>query len=583
MDEFSKEEMAQLYSLFRHQSLEILDEMNQDLLALESRGLDEEIILRLRRAAHTIKGDAVCVDLEGVTEIAHRIEDLIDTVVLGKAEFKSAQIDLILEALDAIRTAVSNDEVTDVSANEVARICEVLANGHHHHMAIEFVDEESLAKNANAVEFHEDAVDAKSASGKRKRDYVRVEAATIDVLLNLAGEMVVTRSMMNQIGLEVEIALPRNEVSTRLGGANQQIGRLIAELQRSVLKMRMVSIDQVFNRLARPMRELAGEYGKQVEFVTTGGETELDRTLVDMIYEPLLHLLRNAVDHGLELPSEREAAGKPAQGTIKLAAYHEGNQVVVEVSDDGRGINVDALKIKAIENGSISGSEVASMSDEEAFNLIYLSGLSTAKEITWVSGRGVGAATVKTAIEQLRGSVSIHSEKGKGTTFTLRMPLTLAIIKGLLFTASGRLFALPLLSIDEIARIRPSEITYIDGFESYRLRDRFISLIRPGAALGYEKRKGGPGATIRYENDILFVIFVTIGDRCYGVVAETLLGEQELVIKPLDNQWLQSESLAGASVLGDGRVALILDAGSLVRKAIKYERGRGVGIGVYAG
>lgn len=581
MDEFSKEEMAQLHSLFRHQSLEILDEMNQDLLALESRGLDEEIILRLRRAAHTIKGDAVCVDLEGVTEIAHRIEDLIDSVVSGKAEFKSAQIDLILEALDAIRMAVSNDESTDVSVDEVTRICELLASGHSNYTASEFIDEEPHTK--NVVEHHEDVADTKANSGKRKRDYVRVEAATIDTLLNLAGEMVVTRSMMNQIGLEVESVLPRNELSTRLGGANQQIGRLVAELQRSVLKMRMVSIDQVFNRLARPMRELAGEYGKQIEFVTTGGETELDRTLVDMIYEPLLHLLRNAVDHGLEVPDEREAAGKPVQGTIKLAAYHEGNQVVVEVSDDGRGINVDALKIKAIESGSISGSEVANMSEEEAYNLIYLSGLSTAKEITWVSGRGVGAATVKTAIEQLRGSVSIHSERGKGTTFTLRMPLTLAIIKGLLFTASGRLFALPLLSIDEIARIRPSEITHIDGFESYRLRERFISLIRPGAALGYEKRRGGPGATIRNENDLLFVIIITIAGRCYGVVAETLLGEQELVIKPLDNQWLQSESLAGASVLGDGRVALILDAGTLVRKAIRYERGRGVGIGIYAG
>lgn len=581
MDEFSKEEMAQLHSLFRHQSLEILDEMNQDLLALESRGLDEEIILRLRRAAHTIKGDAVCVDLEGVTEIAHRVEDLIDSIVSGKAEFKAAQIDLILEALDVVRSAISSDEPRDVSVDQVERICKLLASGRP--SIIEDADTEEDLQVRGLVEHHEESFDGNTGSIKRKSDYVRVEAATIDALLNLAGEMVVTRSVMNQIGSEVEAALPRSEMATRLGGANQQIGRLIAELQRSVLKMRMVSIDQVFNRLARPMRELAGEYGKQIEFVTVGGETELDRTLVDMIYEPLLHLLRNAVDHGLEMPEEREAAGKPAQGTIKLAAYHQGNQVIVEVCDDGRGINVDALKIKAIESGSVSGSNVAGMTDEEAFELIYLLGLSTAKEITWVSGRGVGAAAVKTAIEQLRGSINIQSAKGNGTTFTLRMPLTLAIIKGLLFNASGRLFALPLLSIDEIARIRPNEITHIDGFESYRLRDRFISLIRPGAALGYEKRKGGPGATLRNDNEFLFVIVVTIGGRCYGVIAESLVGEQELVIKPLDNQWLQSESLAGASVLGDGRVALILDAGTLVRKAIRYERGRGVGIGIYAG
>jgi len=579
MDEFSKEEMAQLHGLFRHQSLEILDEMNQDLLALESRGLDEEIILRLRRAAHTIKGDSVCVNLEGVTEIAHHIEDLIDSVVSGKAEFRHSQVDMILEALDVIRATINSDELDDVSSREVARVCELLVSGKS---ASEQESDEEEHHRKPIVEHHEDDHNGRG-SAKLKRDYVRVEASTIDALLNLAGEMVVTRSMMNQIGIEVESALPRSETSTRLTGANQQMGKLIAELQRSVLRMRMVSIDQVFNRLSRPMRELAGEYGKQVEFVTTGGETELDRTLVDLIYEPLLHLLRNAVDHGLETPAEREESGKAAQGTIKLAAYHEGNQVVVEVSDDGRGINVDALKIKAIESGAISGSEVSSMTEQEALELIYLSGLSTAKEVTWVSGRGVGAAAVRSVIEQLRGSINIRSERGKGTTFTLRMPLTLAIIKGLLFTASGRLFALPLLSIDEISRIRPSEITYIDGFESYRLRDRFISIIRPGTALGYDKRRGGPGASIRMESDTLFVIVVTNGGRRYGVLAETLMGEQELVIKPLDSQWLQSESLAGASVLGDGRVALILDAGALVRKAIRYERGRGVGIGVYAG
>lgn len=581
MDEFSKEEMAQLHSLFRHQSLEILDEMNQDLLALESRGRDEEIILRLRRAAHTIKGDSVCVNLEGVTEVAHHMEDLIDSVVSGKAEFRPAQVDLILEALDSIKTAINSDDLSDISDDEVVRICELLASGLAQPTEQEAAEDEHQRK--HIVEHHEEDQNSRSVAAKVKRDYVRVEAATIDALLNLAGEMVVTRSMMNQIGIEVANALPRTETATRLTGANQQLGKLIAELQRSVLRMRMVSIDQVFNRLSRPMRELAGEYGKQVEFVTAGGETELDRTLVDLIYEPLLHLLRNAVDHGLETPAEREAAGKQSHGTIRLAAYHEGNQVVVEVSDDGRGINVDALKIKAIESGSISGSEVAAMTDQEALELIYLSGLSTAKEVTWVSGRGVGAAAVRSVIEQLRGTVNINSERGKGTTFTLRMPLTLAIIKGLLFTASGRLFALPLLSIDEIARIRPSELSYIDGFESYRFRDRFISLIRPGSALGYDKRKGGPGASIRLESDVLFVIVITSGGRRYGVLAETLMGEQELVIKPLDSQWLQSESLAGASVLGDGRVALILDAGTLVRKAIRYERGRGVGIGIYAG
>jgi two-component system chemotaxis sensor kinase CheA len=345
--------------------------------------------------------------------------------------------------------------------------------------------------------------------------------------------------------------------------------------------MRMVAISNVFKRFARPMRELAQESGKQVEFITLGGETELDRTLVDLIYEPLLHLLRNSVDHGLETPQEREAAGKPAAGSILLSAYHEGNQVVVEVADDGRGLDVNALKQKAVEMGVVTQTEASLMTDEEAFLLIFKSGFSTAKEITLVSGRGIGMAAVKTVIEQLRGSISVKSEKGIGTAFVLRMPLTLAIIKALLFSSSGRLYALPLLSVGEIAYAKPSDITFLDEFESYRLRDQFISLLRPGLVLGYDRRRGGAGAVMRGEKSDFFVIVIRVGSRRFGVVAESLLGDQELVIKPLDAEWLHSDVLAGASVLGDGRVVLILDAGALMRKAVRYERIRGSGIGAY--
>jgi two-component system chemotaxis sensor kinase CheA len=577
MDEFGKEEMEQLIAVFRHQSLEILDEMNQDLLALESRGADEETIERLRRAAHTIKGDSACVDLEGVTEVAHRIEDLISRVVAGKMEFEPALVDLVLDSLDSIRAAITQEELADIPKNDVERLCYQLAQY------------EAATKDGAAVESktaltrtdEEEARKLEDGASHRKQDYVRVEASRIDALLNLAGEMVVARSMMNQIGSELEDVMPSSDQLTRFSGATMQMGKLIAELQKSVLKMRMVAISNVFKRFARPMRELAQESGKQVEFITLGGETELDRTLVDLIYEPLLHLLRNSVDHGLETPQEREAAGKPAAGSILLSAYHEGNQVVVEVADDGRGLDVNALKQKAVEMGVVTQTEASLMTDEEAFLLIFKSGFSTAKEITLVSGRGIGMAAVKTVIEQLRGSISVKSEKGIGTAFVLRMPLTLAIIKALLFSSSGRLYALPLLSVGEIAYAKPSDITFLDEFESYRLRDQFISLLRPGLVLGYDRRRGGAGAVMRGEKSDFFVIVIRVGSRRFGVVAESLLGDQELVIKPLDAEWLHSDVLAGASVLGDGRVVLILDAGALMRKAVRYERIRGSGIGAY--
>jgi two-component system chemotaxis sensor kinase CheA len=412
---------------------------------------------------------------------------------------------------------------------------------------------------------------------------VRVEASRIDALMNLAGEMVVARSMMNQVGHELEGLLPRSDQLTRFSGATLQMGKLIAELQKSVLKMRMVTISNVFKRFSRPMRELALESGKQIELVTMGETTELDRTLVDLLYEPLLHLLRNSIDHGIETPEEREAAGKHPVASIMLSAYHEGNQIVVEVADDGRGIDARALREKAVEKGIVTAAQASAMSDEEAFDLIFESGISTAKELTLVSGRGVGMSAVRDVIEQLRGTISIKSEPGIGTAFVLRMPLTLAIIRALLFSASGRLYALPLLSIAEIAYARTSEVTYLDEFESYRLRDQFIYLIRPGAVLGYERRKGGIGSALRGENPRFFVVVVKVGAKRFGVVADTLLGDQELVIKPLDNEWLQSDALAGASVLGDGRVALILDAGAMVRKAVRYERVRGSGIGAYGG
>jgi two-component system chemotaxis sensor kinase CheA len=306
----------------------------------------------------------------------------------------------------------------------------------------------------------------------------------------------------------------------------------------------------------------------------SGGETELDRALVDRLYEPLLHLLRNAVDHGLELTNERVAAGKNPLARIALRAYHEGNQVVVEVSDDGRGLDPASLKARAVELGAISKTEAEAMDDEEALELIFREGFSTAKEITRLSGRGIGASAVKSAIEQLRGTVNIKSIPGLGTTFVLRMPLTLAIIRALLFKSGGRSFALPLLAVSEIARTGAEQIAHIDGFETYRLRDRFISLVRPCDVLGFERRRGGVGAGLRSDPKHLFIVVLSIGSKRYGVIADELVGEQELVIKPLDSRWVQNDALAGASVLGDGRVVLILDAEMVFRRAVKHERNR---------
>ncbi|HSB08251.1 MAG TPA: chemotaxis protein CheA [Blastocatellia bacterium] len=573
MDDRAREEFDQLLAVFREQSLQILEEMGHDLLALES-GADADAATRLRRGAHTIKGDSACVGLDGLTNIAHSVEDAFDAVLGGEVALDRPSVDLILRCLDAIRDAIGGADVGDVPADVGDRLVGELRRIRKGRAAGISKRASAAAKRSELERPDRTSTAYDGVTAKQRRDYVRVEAAKVDALLNLAGEMVIARSVIGQFSPELERALPRSELVNRFGCASGQLGKLIGELQKSVLKMRMVTIDQVFRRFARPMRELAAERGKEIQIEFSGGETELDRALVDSLYEPLLHTLRNAVDHGIEPPEERTKAGKPAIGRISMRAYHQGNQVVVEVSDDGRGIDASELKAKALLAGAMSKEEVDAVPEEEAADLIFLEGVSTAKKVTRLSGRGIGAAAVKSAIEQLRGSVSVKSERGRGTCFVLRMPLTLAIIRALLFNASGQLFAVPLLDVSEIARVKASDIVVLDGIENFRLRDRFISVVRPGTVLSFDRRKGGSGAALRPEPDYSFIIVLAVAERRFGILAQELIGEQEIVIKPLDNQWVQNDALAGASVLGDGRVALIMDAEMVFRKAAKYERGK---------
>jgi two-component system chemotaxis sensor kinase CheA len=574
MDGLPTSEFEQLLAVFRDQSLHILEEMSHDLLALESDSSDAEAMTRLRRGAHTIKGDSACVGLEAVTQVSHKIEDVFDAVLGKQLTLDRMSVDALLNSLDALKEALGGEHVADVPAEKAVALIESLTRIGAHFQPFALCEDQSRAADIQSTTAGE--------SKKHRRDFVRVEAAKLDSLLNLAGEMVIARSVINQIAPELDRALSKSEMIGRFSDANSQMGKLIGELQKSVLKMRMVTIDHVFRKFVRPMRELAAEHGKQLELQVSGGETELDRALVDLIYEPLLHLLRNAVDHGLEMPEERQAAGKPEICKITMRAYHEGNQVVVELADDGRGIDPAAVKAKALESGAITEQQAREMSNEDALGLIFLEGLSTAREITQLSGRGIGASAVKSAVEQLRGSVSVESEAGAGTRFTLRMPLTLAIIKALLFRASGRLLALPLLAVSEIARVNASDIIHLNDIEHYRLRERLVSLVRPGLVLSFDRRRGGRGATIRSEAASFFLVVLATGNKSYAVVADELIGEQELVIKPLDSPWVQHEALSGASLLGDGRVVLIMDPEMVFRTAVKYERGKANGRETYA-
>jgi two-component system chemotaxis sensor kinase CheA len=317
----------------------------------------------------------------------------------------------------------------------------------------------------------------------------------------------------------------------------------------------MVPVEQMFRRLPRVVRDTAKQIGREVNIIIEGEDTDLDKSILDALAEPMMHLLRNAVDHGIEPPLDRAAAGKSPEGTIRLNAYHQGNQVVLEISDDGNGINLPKVVEKAVARGIINADQAARISDNDALDLIFHAGLSTANQVTEISGRGVGMDVVKAVMDRLKGTISVRSIPGEGTTFRLMVPLTLAIIKALLFRVSERLYAVPLGNVLKILRARETEVHFIDGQEVLQIREEIVPLIR--------LNKMHPGGESKPK---IFVIVVSLGDRKVGLVVDRLIGEQELVIKALDETLVSTELVSGASILGDGRVVLILSISDVVEK-----------------
>jgi two-component system, chemotaxis family, sensor kinase CheA len=382
---------------------------------------------------------------------------------------------------------------------------------------------------------------------------LRVEAGRIDNVLNLVGELIIGKSMLQQALNEFSKRYPKELLRGKFADAMAFQARVLNDLQRSVMKIRMVPVEQLFRRFPRMVRDVSRQCGREVELAVSGQETDLDKGILDAIAEPLTHLVRNAISHGIESSEERRKLGKPAQGVVRLNAYHQGNQVVVEVSDDGRGIDAQRIRSKAIELGLMGAEEAATMTEAETLNLIFRPGFSTAEQVTEVSGRGVGMDVVQSVLHRLKASVSVETKVGEGTTFRLKLPLTLAIIKALLFWVEQRLYAIPLNAVLEIARTFEAEVHQVDNYEVLQRRNQVLPLLRLGrpAAQGDGKSK-------------LFVLVITVAERKYGLIVDALEGEEELVIKALDDQTFSTDLVSGASILGDGRVVLILNLPAVV-------------------
>lgn len=386
-----------------------------------------------------------------------------------------------------------------------------------------------------------------------QENILRVEAGRIDNVLNLVGELIIGKSMLQQAINEFSKHYPKELLRGKFSDAMAFQSRVLNDLQRSVMKIRMVPVDQLFRRFPRMVRDVARQCGREVDLAVSGEDTDLDKGILDAIGEPLTHLVRNAVSHGIESAEDRRKAGKPEHGTIRLNAYHQGNHVILEVTDDGRGIDAQKIRAKALELGLTTPEESARLSETEALEFIFRPGFSTAEQVTEISGRGVGMDVVQSVLHRLKASINVETRLGQGTTFRLKLPLTLAIIRALLFWVEQRLYAIPLNAVVEIARTVESEVHQVDNYEVLQLRNQVLPVLRLGRPAPEQDHKTK-----------LFVLVILVGERKYGLIVDALEGEEELVIKALDDQTFSTDLVSGASILGDGRVVLILNLPAVV-------------------
>ena len=459
---------------------------------------------------------------------------------------------------------------------------------------------------------------AKGSAAIQQNAVLRVDSKRIDYLLNLVSETVIIKAAFNQYAIQMnelqaqmmsymagfkekyrrlfeqlpeyfndmQNGVPAKDVKAKVSqeygdlmnyfdplsvsfkdlnvkfrGSTQNLGQIVGELQEGVMKTRMVPISQIFNRFPRVVRDLQRDLKKKVELVMEGEDTELDKTVVDDLLDPIMHCVRNSVDHGIEEPSVRVAAGKPETGTLLLKAANEGNQIVIEIQDDGAGINVEKVRNKAISKGILHPNKI--LTDQEAYNLIFQPGFSTADKISNVSGRGVGLDVVRTMIEKLKGTVSVTSGAGKGSTFTIKLPLTLAIIQGLLVRVGSQVYSIPITSVIESQRVRKEEINTIDNYEVMNVRDEVISVLRLSRLFHIKSAN---------TSDYCFVVIVGTQEKKIGVMVDSLIGEEDVVIKALRDQFTNSPGIAGASILGDGSVSLIIDVSQLLELGVRQEK-----------
>jgi two-component system chemotaxis sensor kinase CheA len=548
---------------FLVESHENLDALERDLVTIEAHPRDPQTLARIFRTIHTIKGTCGFLALPRLEAVAHAGESLLGDLRDGRLPWAPeitggllALVDAIRGILGAIESVGAEGEGDD--APLIARLRRLQAGEPEPAAPAAEADREPEAERAPAAAEAGRAEEPdRAAPGDAAHGNVRVDVGLLDKLMNLVGELVLAR---NQI---LQHAGSRGDAG--LLGTSQRLNLITTELQEGVMKTRMQPIGTVWNRFPRVVRDLAVLCGKQVRIEMEGRETELDRTIIEAIKDPLTHLVRNAIDHGIEPPEARRAAGKRPEGLLRLRAYHESGQVNIEITDDGAGIDPARLAERAVQRGVLSREQAARMDDRELLQLVFVPGFSTAERVTNLSGRGVGMDVVKTNIEKIGGSVDLHSAPGEGMTLKVKIPLTLAIIPALIVTAGGDRYAIPQVNLLELVRLEGGagghEIEQIKGTPIHRLRGHLLPLVDLGKALGATAAEGGPAG------DATNIVVLQADGRQFGLVVDGISDTEEIVVKPLGKHLKGIAQFAGATIMGDGRVALILDVPGIAQRA----------------
>ena len=637
------DDMKEIMEDFLIEAFELIEQIDHDLVELEANPEDLELLNRIFRVAHTVKGSSSFLNFDVLTELTHHMEDVLNKARKGELKITPDIMDVVLESVDMMKGLLESirDNGSDAAAGiDIKNICVRLtqiSEGEAPSAAAEApaaapapepvkepepaapaeeaapeVSDAELSKLSDseveaeierllkvrkaedqarraskgiAPKSPEEIAPAASAAPapapkpapSRERDAdkkvpaassnsavaqeqtIRVEVKRLDHLMNLIGELVLGKNRLLKIYDDVEERYEGEKFLEELNQVVSSLSLVTTDIQLAVMKTRMLPIAKVFNKFPRMIRDLSRELGKQIDLEISGEETELDKSIVEEIGDPLVHIIRNSCDHGIEDPETRKAMGKPEKGLVQLKAYNEGNHIVVEIVDDGKGLDADMLKAKSIEKGIITEREADAMSEKEAFGLIFKPGFSTAAKVTNVSGRGVGMDVVKTNIEKLNGIIDIESEVGKGTVMKLKIPLTLAIIQSLLVGTQEEFYAIPLASVLETVRVPIDDIYTIDGKNVLRLRDEVLSLVRLSDVFGVNKVFDG--------GDQTYVVIIGVAEAKLGIIVDTLVGQEEIVIKSMGDYLQNIPGIAGATIRGDGRVTLIIDVGAMMEMA----------------